>query len=686
MKKIDNAQRETVVDQADRPLVFRKSDPNDERETLHQSNEKQHAFPEETQNEKDQSPKTGQSRGYFEVDLAGNLLFFNDTLCRVLECSSDELTGTNYRKHTDAGEAQKVFEVCNKVYRTGKPVRDIAWQVRSKHGTRKYVEGSFSLLRNENGEPQGFRGVARDVTQREQVENELRASESNFRHSLDDSPLGIRISTANNETTYVNQKLLDIYGYDSIDELKNTPLKNRYTQESYEEWLERTEARRRGEFGPAEYEVKIIRKDGDVRHMSVIRKEIYWDGQKQFQVVYQDITERKRVEQEKDQLQERLLHAQKMESVGLLAGGVAHDFNNMLSVIIGNSEIALGKIPEEHPLHFNLQEILKAAERSAELTRQLLTFARKQTITPKVLDLNEAVAGTLKMLQRMIGEDIHLTWRPNVKKMPINIDPSQLDQILANLCVNARDAIHGIGNIEIECGSVYFDKAFCSYHEEFVPGNYIALTVSDNGCGIPVELKHRIFEPFFTTKDPGKGTGLGLSTVYGIVKQNNGFVNVYSEPGHGTTFRIYLPRYMHNTEDVEEERLSPLPRGSETILFVEDEPAILRLGKTMLEEQGYRVLAAISPDEAVRWAKEYREFRGTIQLLVTDVVMPEMNGSDLSKKIGSLYPGINCLFISGHTADIIARRGILEKGVNFLQKPFSKRALLTKVRELLDKR
>lgn len=670
MKKSENTERDTVIDLASRQPVFHPSKP----ETT---------ITEETPNENNDT-KTGQGRGYFEVDLAGNLIFFNDTLCRVLECSEDELRGSNYRNHTDEGEAHKIFQVFNKIYKTGKPVRDFAWQVRSKHGARKYVEGSLFLLRNANGDPEGFRGVARDVTHSKQVENELRASESNFRHSLDDSPLGIRISTPNNETTYVNQKLLEIYGYNSIEELKNTPLKNRYTPESYEEWLERTEARKRGEFGPAEYEVKIIRKDGDVRHLYVIRKEIYWNGQKQFQIVYQDITERKRVEQEKDQLQERLLHAQKMESVGLLAGGVAHDFNNMLSVILGNTELAMGKIPEEHSLRFNLEEILKAAERSAELTRQLLTFARKQTITPKVIDLNEAVAGTLKMLQRMIGEDVRLTWRPNVRKMPINMDPSQLDQILANLCVNARDAINGVGNIEIECGAVHFDKSFCSYHEEFTPGNYIALTVSDNGCGIPAVLKNRIFEPFFTTKEAGKGTGLGLSTVYGIVKQNNGFINVYSEPGQGTTFRIYLPRYMHNTDEVEEERLSPIPRGSETILFVEDEPAILRLGKTMLEEQGYRVLAAVSPDEAVRWAKEYREYRGTIHLLVTDVIMPEMNGADLAKKIVSLYPGIGCLFISGHTADIIARRGILEKGVHFLQKPFSKRNLLTKIRELLD--
>lgn len=670
MKKGENTERETVIDLAGRQMASHQSKP-------------ENTIPDENQNEH-QNTTIGQGRGYFEVDLSGNLVFFNDTLCRVLECSGDELTGTNYRQHTDEGEAQKMFQVCNKIYRTGKPVRDFAWQVRSKQGARKYVEGSLSLLRNANGEPEGFRGVARDVTHNKQVENELRASESNFRHSLDDSPLGIRISTADNETTYVNKALLDIYGYDSIEELKSTPLKNRYTPESYEEWLERTEARKRGEFGPAEYEVKIIRKDGDVRHLYVIRKEIYWNGQKQFQIVYQDITERKRMEQEKDQLQERLLHAQKMESVGRLAGGVAHDFNNMLSVIIGNAELAMGKLPLDHPLRFNLDEIQKAAERSAELTRQLLTFARKQTIAPKVIDLNEAVAGTLKMLQRMIGEDVRLTWRPNVKRMPINMDPSQLDQILANLCVNARDAINGVGNIEIECGSVHFDKAFCSYHEEFVPGNYIALTVSDNGCGIPAELKNRIFEPFFTTKEAGKGTGLGLSTVYGIVKQNNGFINVYSEPGQGTTFRIYLPRFTHSTEEAEEECLSPLPRGSETILFVEDEPAILRLGKTMLEEQGYRVLSAISPDEAVRWAKEYREFRGTINMLVTDVVMPELNGADLAKKIESLYPGINCLFISGHTADIIARRGILEKGVHFLQKPFSRRNLLTKVRELLD--
>jgi PAS domain S-box-containing protein len=394
-----------------------------------------------------------------------------------------------------------------------------------------------------------------------------------------------------------------------------------------------------------------------------------------------DITARKRSEDEKVKLRQQLTQAQKMESVGRLAGGVAHDFNNMLGVILGHTELALNRLDPGQPLVKHLQEIGKAARRSADLTRQLLAFARKQTVAPQILDLNDIVDGMLTMLRRLIGEDIHLVWSPGKNLGMINIDPSQLDQILANLFVNARDAIVDTGKITIETGAMIFDEAYCMTHAGFVPGEYILLAVSDNGCGMDSEILAHLFEPFFTTKETGKGTGLGLATIYGIVKQNSGFINVYSEPGHGTTFKIYLPRHLAKAAQAPKgDTASSEVRGNESILLVEDEPMILDITKTMLELQGYKVLPAATPGEAIRLAREHA---GQIHLLMTDVVMPEMNGRDLAKNLLSLYPGLKRLFMSGYTANVIAHHGVLDEGVHFIQKPFSISDLAAKIREVL---
>lgn len=395
-----------------------------------------------------------------------------------------------------------------------------------------------------------------------------------------------------------------------------------------------------------------------------------------------DITERKRAEEEKDKLESQLQQSQKMESVGRLAGGVAHDFNNMLTVILGHAELALMKMAQSDPLVADLMEIRNAAERSANLTRQLLAFARKQTIAPKVLDLNETVSEMLKMLQRLIGEDIHLTWQPADNLWPVKLDPAQIDQILANLCVNARDAITDVGKITIETENRTFDSDYCATHLDFLPGDYVRLAVSDTGCGMDKETVAHIFEPFFTTKELGRGTGLGLATVYGIVKQNNGFINVYSEPGLGTTFTIYLSRYVGEAvrTAVSEIVAEPTLGGQETILLVEDEAAILKMTSTMLKNLGYTVLAANGPGEAARLAQAQS---GRIELLMTDIVMPEMNGLELAKYLQTLNPNLHCLFMSGYTANIIAHHGVLDEGVNFIQKPFSIADLATKVREAL---
>ncbi len=394
--------------------------------------------------------------------------------------------------------------------------------------------------------------------------------------------------------------------------------------------------------------------------------------------------ERRATEEEKALLQTQLLQSQKLESIGRLAGGVAHDFNNMLGVILGHAEMAQEQIEPGTPLFSDLQEIRKAAERSAALTRQLLAFARKQTVSPKILDLNETIEQLLKMLRRLIGEDINLSWLPGRSLWPVRIDPTQVDQILANLAVNGRDAIAGVGTITIETANVEVDEDYCAEHLDFTPGRYLVLSVSDDGCGMDPELCQHIFEPFFTTKEIGRGTGLGLATIYGIVKQNGGFINVYSEIGKGTTFRIYLPRHLPEAPPADRKTMpEPLLQGRETILLVEDEPAILHLGTFMLEKLGYQVLAAATPRQAIGLAEHHN---GTIHLLLTDVIMPEMNGSDLARRLQTLYPKMRQLFMSGYTADAIARHGVLDEGVQFIQKPFSRAELSAKVREALKTR
>jgi PAS domain S-box-containing protein len=394
------------------------------------------------------------------------------------------------------------------------------------------------------------------------------------------------------------------------------------------------------------------------------------------------MVEAKQAEEQGKKLESQLRQAQKMEAVGRLAGGVAHDFNNMLQTILGYSEIAMDEVAPDSRIGGCLKEIQMAGQRSADLTRQLLAFARKQTIDPKILDLNDAVAGMLKMLERIIGEDIDLLWKPASNLGRVKMDPSQIDSILANLCVNARDAIAGVGKVTIETENVEFNEGYCANHPGFIPGRFVMLALSDDGCGMDKATQERIFEPFFTTKELGKGTGLGMATVYGIVQQNYGFINVYSEPGKGTTFRIYLPRLAGEDAPREEDReVVERKTGTETVLLVEDEASLLVLATKIVQDLGYTVLAADRPSTAIQMLREYS---GEIHLLMTDVVMPEMNGRDLWRDLVALRPGLKCLFVSGYTADAIAHRGVLDDGVNFLHKPFSVHDLAAKLREVLD--
>jgi PAS domain S-box-containing protein len=512
----------------------------------------------------------------------------------------------------------------------------------------------------------------------------LQESEQRFRTFAELAPVGIVISDEHQNTLYASPKFTEMFGY-TLDEM---PSVDKWWSLAYPDPEFRTQVRQDwqnavaeavktgSEIFPREYPVTC--KDGSIRHTEF---RMATTGKLNI-VVFTDISERKKHEKEQEKLQSQLLQAQKMESVGRLAGGVAHDFNNMLAVIIGYAELGVLKTPPENPLHPDMKEILTAARRSSEITKQLLAFARKQTINPRMLDLNETVESMLKMLQRLIGEDIHLSWQPGAGLRSVYMDPTQVDQILANLVVNARDAIAGVGSITIETETVRFDADYCDAHAGFTPGDYVLLAVSDDGCGMDRETQDRLFEPFFSTKEIGKGTGLGLATIYGIVKQNNGFINVYSEPDSGTTFRIYLPCHAGEPGLDVSENDTPVPEGrGETILIVEDEISILEIAKKMLEIIGYRVLVAPSADLALASAKAHG---ADIRLLISDVIMPGMNGRDLADRIQAFCPDIKILFMSGYTADVIAHRGVLDAGVHFIQKPFSRSDLARKVRHTLD--
>jgi len=421
----------------------------------------------------------------------------------------------------------------------------------------------------------------------------------------------------------------------------------------------------------------LRRKDGTIQPSEVISILVTdADGRVTYiQGVTRDISERRRLEAQ-------LMQAQKMEAVGRLAGGVAHDFNNMLSVIIGHTEQLLGQLAPGDEARFDLEQVLAAAKRSTELTHQLLAFARKQTIRPRTLNPNEAVESILKMLKRLIGEDIDLKWIPGKDIWPIHVDSTQIDQILANLTVNSRDAIAGTGCVTIETANAVFDGESIANRAVVLRGEFVMLAVSDTGCGMTPEVLARAFEPFFTTKEAGKGTGLGLATVYGIVKQNYGFVNLESEVGCGTTVRIYLPRAARPADSPKAPETGTRPSsGKETILVVEDEGLLRKLIRTSLQSLGYEALDASCPKEALRIAREHA---GRIHLLMTDIIMPEMNGRELARRVEELRPGIRCLFTSGYTDDTIARRGVLEAGIHFLAKPFTLQTLSESIRETLE--
>lgn len=535
----------------------------------------------------------------------------------------------------------------------------------------------------------GNERLEKELIERRQIEQELREERQRLAGIIRGTNAGTWEWHVQTGEVVFNERWAEIIGY-SLEELSPISIET-WKKFTHPDDLRASDAMLEKHFQEKldyyEIEVRMKHKNGGWVWVLDRGSVTEWteDGKPRLMMgTHQDVSERKRAEDEQEKLEGLLNQARKMESVGRLAGGVAHDFNNMLGVILGHTEMAMEQVEPFDPVFSDLKEIEKAARRSADLTRQLLAFARQQTIVPRVLNLNETVEGMLTLLRRLIGEEIDLAWLPGERLWEVKMDPSQIDQVLANLCVNARDAINGVGTVTIETRNVFFDENCCFDQAGFSPGEYVLLAVSDNGCGMDRETRDRIFEPFFTTKEHGRGTGLGLATVYGIARQNEGFINVYSEPGQGTTFRLYLPRHAAKYEGAFRES----PAWSETqrhatVLLVEDEVSILAMTSRMLERMGYTVLAASTPREAVRIAESYA---GQIHLLMTDVVMPETNGRELAGNLLAFYPDLKTLFMSGYTANVIAHHGVLDEGVNFIQKPFSMRELAAKLDLVLGNR
>ena len=869
--------------------------------------------------------------GYYELDLVGNFVFFNEAMCRIYGYPKEELLGLNYKKCTSEETAKRLFQIFNEMYRTGNPCKECSYELIRKDGVKRYMGASASLIKDPSGKPIGFRGVTRDVTERKkldekftnlvthapigmstldsagtyeyvnakfteifgyaledipsgkqwfekaypdpeyrrkvldtwkadlgpakagkapprvftvtckngsikeilfkrvaltdeshlvayeditdlkQAEEALRENEKSLQALMDASPIGISWADMDGNIKYSNRKFRQLFGY-TVDDIPTIAAWRRlaYPDPAYRETIPSlismlTEAQKQGkEIKPIE--AIITCKDGSTRYVEqrgasasnlilaiysdlterkqaeealrqseeryrtilenmqevyyeidlagnwvflsdafyehlgyrpkeVIGKksrqyqdeatarELYhaytkvyrtgepirtieaeWiskDGVKRifemsaslikdsegkptgFRGVSRNITERKQAEEEKLSLQEQLRQSQKMEAIGQLAGGVAHDFNNLLTVIKGYSQLSLLDLKEDTPLRGNIQEIEKATQQATDLTRQLLAFSRRQILDLKVLDLNVLLKDLEKMLRRIIGEDIALHTILPEDLGKVKVDPGQIEQVIFNLAVNARDAMPFGGKLTIETANVELGEEYAHAHVSAIPGRYVRLSVSDTGVGMTQEVKEKIFEPFFTTKEKGKGTGLGLSMVYGIVKQSNGNIWVYSEPGRGTTFKIYFPRTEEEADHLRERGEADFsPRGNETVLLVEDDELVRDLAVRLLEQQGYRVLKAANGQEALRISKEHGG--ETIHLLLADIVMPQMGGKELCDWLKISRPNVKVLYASGYADNAIVHHGVLDPGTNFLQKPFSLKTLSHKVREVLD--
>ncbi|HUI30579.1 MAG TPA: PAS domain S-box protein [Candidatus Acidoferrales bacterium] len=609
--------------------------------------------------------------GILLANRSGEILEVNPAALQILGSPSAEATkGINILTFPPLIEAG-ISAAYRRCVETGQTVFG-EYPYVTKWGKSVHTQIRFVPIFGDHGQVTLVHTIVEDVTERKNAENALRESEEKFRSLVEGLTAAISISDGK-RFFYANPAALKMLGY-SFDEISRLSPADIIHPEYRELVTKRIAESIAGKDVPRHYEFQLVTKSGEGIWVDFSTTLINHDSAPTLITSAYDISDRKKLE-------DQLLQAQKMEGIGRLAGGVAHDYNNMLGVIIGYSDLIMRKMDKSKPMYHYIQLIASAAKRGADITRQLLAFARREIVSPRVLDPNKAIESLQKILQRLIGENIRLTFLPEKSIWNIKIDPTQLDQILFNLATNSRDAIDNVGTISIETSNISIDQAYAQNRIDFSPGEYVVISFTDTGKGMSKETLTNIFEPFFTTKSKGHGTGLGLATVYGIVKQNGGSIHVYSELGVGTTFKIYLPRYEGEVEGDEAAQVENAIDGTDTVLIVEDQPDLLELAKNSLEEYGYKVLTASSPEEGIKLSGEYID---EIHVLLTDVIMPVMNGKELRDKIQTIKPDIKTIFMSGYTADVIAHQGVLDHGVDFIQKPFSPYALAKKVHDALN--
>jgi PAS domain S-box-containing protein len=546
-----------------------------------------------------------------------------------------------------------------------------------------YKERDLRIAESIGSQIAGAIANAQLYAQQMQMEEALRGSEERFRELYDHAPLGYHEYDAEGLITSVNRTDLEMLGY-TVEEMIGQPIWKFNVEEEIDR--KQTLAKLAGTLPPDRNVERTYRRKDGITFPVLSEDRLVLDEKgeiKGIRCTIEDITERKRVEEEKAFLQEELRQSQKMEAIGRLAGGIAHDFNNLLTVIRGYNYLSISELDERDPLMGNLKEVNAAADRASDLTRQLLAFSRRQVLELQVMDLNKLIQRMEKMLRRIIGEDIELLIHPGKELGLIKTDPGQMEQVIFNLAVNSRDAMPSGGKLILETENVYLDGEYARNHVGVKPGHYVGLSVSDNGCGMTPAIKSRIFEPFFTTKEKDKGTGLGLSTVYGIVKQSEGNIWAYTEPAKGTTFKIYLPRVDGPVKEKEETCSELIPRGSETVLVVEDEGQVRKLAVQILKKQGYKVLEACHGGDAFLVCERHKE---PIHLILTDVIMPGMGGPELIQRLGQVRKDFKVIYMSGYTDEAVVYHGVQKGEMEFLQKPFTLERLSKKVREVLDNR
>ncbi len=614
---------------------------------------------------------------YYEIDMSENIRVLSPSVLELTGWRADELIGRPVRDiylYPDARDTLLETLVSRGF------VQNYVLQLRKKDGTPAFASINAHVLYGADGKPDGISGTIRNITELIQAQNLLRESEAKFRTLAESSPFAILIYQ-DDRYIYVNPAAERICGY-TAQELYHMNFWEFVHPEDRPLVEARGKARQSGQTPSTNYEFRIIAKGGIEKWVILNGATITYGGKPAGLISVFEITDLKRAVQEKEKLQEQLRQAQKLESVGLLAGGVAHDLNNLLQPIIGYSELLLMDSSQKDTSKRYIRQIISTSERARDLVRQLMAFGRKQVLEIHSLDLNRVIDDFIRLLRRTLREDIQIKPELNPDIPNIRADRSQVEQILMNLAVNAQDAMPDGGLLTIGTENAVLDAYMVSQHPDVTPGAYVQLLLSDTGVGMNADTTRKIFDPFFTTKEKGKGTGLGLSTVYGIIRQHEGFIWVYSEPGHGTVFKIFLPVSGEGKNIDVSARVNGVPAasGNEAILVAEDDAMVRELTCTMLKQLGYRVLSAESAEECLRLAENSII---PIDLLLTDVVMPEMSGKDLHLQIARIRPDVRVMYMSGYTANIIAHRGVLDEGVAFIQKPFSLQALSEKIRMVL---